>query len=417
VRRHLKDKTICIVGLGYVGLPLAEAFARNFRVIGFDVDSGKVRKLSENNNNHNLTFTDDPGQIAKAGIIIICVPTPITRAREPDLSYVKAAATLVGQNMKRDSTVILESTVYPGVTEEVVRPILEESGLKCGKDFKLGYSPERISPGEKEYTIDKVVKVVAGSDDKTAELMSQLYRNVAPEVFKARDIRTAEAAKVVENIQRDLNIALMNELSLIFDRMKLSTRDVLAAAATKWNFHRYSPGLVGGYCIPVVPYYLVYKARELGYHSRLILAGRAINDFMPRHVAEMTIKALNSTGKVIKGSRVLIMGLTYKENVNDTRETPAKDLIKELTEYGIDIYGYDPMLSEIEKEFGIKALQNLEDAPETDCVIITVAHRVFATISLDKLRAITGIKPVLIDIRGIFDKAKAEEKGFCYRTL
>ncbi|GAI32624.1 unnamed protein product, partial [marine sediment metagenome] len=251
--------------------------------------------------------------------------------------------------------VILESTVYPGVTEEVIKPILEEAGLKCGSDFKIAYSPERINPGDEEHALNKVTKIVSGVDEETTELVAELYRKVTPHIFKARNIRTAEAAKVIENIQRDLNVALVNELAMIFEKMGLSTEDVLDAAATKWNFYRYSPGLVGGHCIPVDPYYLVYKARELGYHSQVILAGRSINDYMPKHIAEMTVRALNEAGKVIKSSRVLVMGLTYKEDVPDIRESPVRGVIKELKEYGIEIYGYDPLLkgADFEDEFGI----------------------------------------------------------------
>ncbi|MDZ4230426.1 MAG: nucleotide sugar dehydrogenase, partial [Dehalococcoidales bacterium] len=320
----LDKATVCVTGLGYVGLPLAEAFSKSLKVIGFDIDADKVAMLKRSNNNRNLILTSNPGDIRQADFIIICVPTPVTRSKEPDLSPVKAAAATVGRNLKKNSLVILESTVYPGVTEEVMKPILEEGGLKCGPDFKIAYCPERINPGDEEHTIDKITKVVSGMDEETTELVARLYGKVTSHIFKAKNIKTAEAAKVIENIQRDLNIALMNELSLIFDKLGLNTKDVLDAATTKWNFHKYSPGLVGGHCIPVDPYYLVYKAKELGYHPQVILAGRAINDNMPGHVAGMVIKALNNAGKVIKGSRILIMGLTYKANVADTRETPAK---------------------------------------------------------------------------------------------
>jgi UDPglucose 6-dehydrogenase/UDP-N-acetyl-D-galactosamine dehydrogenase len=331
---------------------------------------------------------------------------------------VKDAAKIVGRSMKRGNIVILESTLYPGVTEEIVKPILEEeSGLKCGEDFKIAYSPERINPGDEEHSIDKITKVVAGMDEETTELVAELYRKVAASIFRAKDIRTAEAAKVIENIQRDLNIALMNELSLIFDKMGLSTEDVLEAAATKWNFYRYSPGLVGGHCIPVDPYYLVYKAKELGYHPQVILAGRAINDYMPKHVAEITVKALSNVGKVIKGSKALIMGLTYKENVADTRETPVKETIKELKEYGVEIYGYDPLLNDIEHEFGIKALSTLDDISGIDCVILAVAHQAFREITLSELKDIMNTNPILIDVRGFFDCKEAEQKDFCYKTL
>jgi len=421
MKRNRDEAIVCIVGLGYVGLPLAEAFARSLRVIGFDIKGSQVEELNQSNNNQNLIFTDDPKEIAKADFIIICVPTPVTKSKEPDLSYVKSAAKTVGQNMKKGSIVILESTVYPGVTEEVVKPILEESGLKCGQDFKVAYSPERINPGDREHTIDRVIKVVSGMDAETTETVAQLYSRVTPNIFKAKDIKTAEAAKVIENIQRDLNIALMNELSLIFDKLGLSTDDVLDAAATKWNFYRYSPGLVGGHCIPVDPYYLVHKAKKAGYHPQVILAGRALNDSMAKHVAEMSIKALNEVGKVIKGSRVLILGLTYKENVPDTRETPVKELIKELKEYGVNTFGYDPLLDNVEEEFGIKVLRSLKEATKFDGVILAVAHDAFKEagqgISLDKLETIMTASPILIDVRGFFDGREAREKGFYYRTL
>lgn len=421
---------VCIVGLGYVGLPLAEAFSKSLKVIGFDVDSYRVDYLNQPNRpdqrgkSANLTFTITPEDIRRADFIIVAVPTPVTKSKDPDLSYVDGAARIVGQNMKKGSTVILESTVYPGVTEEIVKPILEEeSGLKCGQGFKIAYSPERINPGDDEHAIDKVTKVVAGIDEETTALVADLYRKVTPYVFKAKDIRTAEAAKVIENIQRDLNIALMNELSLIFEKMGLSTRDVLEAAATKWNFHPYSPGLVGGHCIPVDPYYLVYKAKELGYHPQVILAGRAINDYMAKHIAEMTIRSLNDVGKVIKGSKVLIMGLAYKENVADTRETPVKQIVKELKEFGVEIYGYDPLLDNIEQEFGIKpypfSLITHNSSPITpvDCVILAVVHDVFRGITLNAVTAVMDGNPVLIDIRGFYDKEEAQKLGFLYRSL
>jgi len=414
----LENAIVCIVGLGYVGLPLAQAFSKKFKVIGFDTNSNRIRELIQRDYDQNSVFTDDAKQICQADFVIIAVPTPVTRSKEPDLSFVKSAAEIIGQNMKKDATVILESTVYPGVTEEIVKPILEKrSGFKCGKDFKIAYSPERINPGDEEHSLGEITKVVAGMDGETTELVARLYSEISPHIFKARDIKTAEAAKVIENIQRDLNIALMNELSHIFGRMGLSTKDVLEAASTKWNFHRYSPGLVGGHCIPVDPYYLVYKAKELGHHPQVILAGRAINDSMPKHVAEMTIKALNNVGKVIKGSKVLIMGLTYKENVADIRETPAREIIRELKEYGIDISGYDPLLNDVEREFEIKAVQDIEKAPKFDCVILAVVHEAFKEITLDKLKGIMNASPILIDVRRFFEPIKAAEKGFCYEGL
>lgn len=411
-----KEAVVCVVGLGYVGLPLAKAFSKHLKVIGYDVGEEKVKKLGGNNKKDNAEFTSDPLKIKEADFILICVPTPVTKSKEPDLSYVRSAAETVGRNFKRGAVVVLESTVYIGVTEEVVAPILEkESGLKCGVDFKVGYSPERINPGDNEHTIDKIVKIVAGMDEETTEILAELYGLITT-VYKAKDIKTAEAAKVIENIQRDLNIALMNELAIIFHKMGLDTKAVLDAAATKWNFHRYTPGLVGGHCIPVDPYYLVYKARELDYHPQVILAGRAINDYMPKHVAEMAIKGLNEVGKVIKGSKVLIMGLTYKENVPDTRESPVRDMIKELKEFGVDVYGYDPLLSNEEIEgFGVKALDELN--VKVDCVIVAVAHDEFRKMNLEDIDKFMNENPVLVDVRGIFDGGIAEREGFYCNTL
>ncbi|MFC1915615.1 nucleotide sugar dehydrogenase [Chloroflexota bacterium] len=412
----LKNKVVCIVGLGYVGLPLAEAFAVKLKVIGFDTDEARIEKLEQDGTYPNICFTTDPEQISQADFVIICVPTPLTGAKKPDLSYVRRAAEAVSPRIKKGSIIILESTVYPGVTEEIVKPILESSGLGCGQDFKIGYSPERINPGDKAHTIDRVIKVVSGMDEDTTEIIAQLYELVALGVFRTKNIKTAEAAKVIENIQRDINIALMNELSLIFGRMGLNTGDVLEAAATKWNFQRYSPGLVGGHCIPVDPYYLIYKAEELGYHAKVILAGRDINDYMPKHIAEMAIKALGQIGKAAKRAKILIMGLTYKENVVDIRETPAKELIKELKKYKVDVFGYDPLLDNIENEFGIRGVGNLQEV-KVDGTILTVSHDVFREITLDELKSIMGDKPILIDIRGFYDRLEAENRGFYYWRL
>ena len=414
----MKNKIVCIVGLGYVGLPLAEAFSKHLKVIAFDIDDAKIRKLINNNNEENIEFTSDPSKIKQADFILICVPTPVTKSKEPDLSYVKSAAEIVGKNLKKGAIVVLESTIYPGVTEEIIAPILDlenESGLKCGADFKIGYSPERINPGDEAHTLNKITKIVAGMDEETTEILAELY-GLITNVYKAKDIKTAEAAKVIENIQRDLNIALMNELAIIFHKMSLDTKSVLEAAATKWNFQPYKPGLVGGHCIPVDPYYLVYKAKELGYHPQVILAGRAINDYMPKHVAEMAIKGLNEVGKVIKGSKVLIMGLTYKENVSDTRESPVREIIKELKEFGIEVYGYDPWLSKEEiDEFGAKALEDF--TVKMDCVIVAVAHDEFTKITLDRLKETMNSNPIVIDVRGFFNPREAEAKGFVYNRV
>lgn len=415
---------VCVIGLGYVGLPLAEAFSRSYKVIGFDISEKKIKKLHERGANDKLSFTNDAKDIGKADFIVICVPTPVTRSKEVDLSFVESAAKIAGKNMKKGSTVILESTVYPGVTEEIVKPILEkESGMRCGEDFKIGYSPERINPGDTEHTVEKTIKVVAGMDPEVTDSIAGLYGRIAAEVFKARDIKTAEAAKVIENIQRDLNIALMNELAIIFEKLGLNTRDVLAAASTKWNFHRYLPGLVGGHCIPVDPYYLVHKAEELGYHSQVILAGRVINNSVPARVAGMTIDALNRTGKVIKDSTVLVLGLTYKADVPDIRESATKQLVKELKDRGVQLAAYDPTVDEEnykdhwEKEFDIRMLFGGIKKEKFDAIILTVAHAQFHNLSLNDLKMIQKSSPILIDIPGLYDAGEAKKDGFYYRTL
>jgi UDP-N-acetyl-D-galactosamine dehydrogenase len=416
--RSIKDNVVCVVGLGYVGLPLAESFSKHLKVIGYDINERRIDELNNNENkNDNIEFTNNASKIKSADFILISVPTPVTKSKEPNLSYVKNAAESIGKNLKRGAVVVLESTVYPGVTEEVVKPILErESGMRCGVDFKIGYSPERINPGDEEHPLNKITKVLAGIDEETTEFLAALYGMVTS-VFKAKSIKIAEAAKVIENIQRDLNIALMNEFSLIFDKMGLDTKKVLEAAATKWNFHSYSPGLVGGHCIPVDPYYLVHKAKELGYHPQVILAGRAINDYMPKQVAMVAIKALNDVGKVIGGSKVLIMGMTYKGNIADTRESPVKEMIKGLKEFGVEVLGYDPLLKREElEEFDVEVVERLEGL-KVDCVIISVVHEVFKKMSLDLLKEIMGEKPVLIDVRGIFNKEEALEEGFYCKRL
>ncbi len=415
--KNSKQPVVCVVGCGYVGLPLAAVFSRTLKTISFDIDREKTRRLGEGNGNPNHVFTSDPGAIAEADFISICVPTPVTKSKEPDLSYVRSASITVGRHMKKGAVVILESTVYPGITEEFVMPVLEkESGFACGIDFKIAYSPERINPGDDEHTVERITKIVAGMDAETTERVAALYRHVTPSVYRARDIRTAEAAKLIENIQRDINIALINELSIIFHKIGLDTKDVLDGAATKWNFHRYRPGLVGGYCIPVVPYYLVHKAEEAGYHPQVILAGRAINDAMPKHVAEIAIKALNNAGKVIKGSRVLVMGCTYKENVADARESPIRDVIRELREYGIEVLGYAPLTTEGTDHWDIKLLPRLEDAKDIDCIILNVAHDIFKSVALDDLRRVMNAHPILIDIPGFFRGQRGLE-DWTYRAL
>lgn len=418
VQNTLTDKTVCVVGLGYVGLPLAETFSRKITTIGYEIIKEKARKIAEQTDGP-LQVTSDPTEIKKADFVLICVPTPVKKAKEPDLSFVESSARIIGQNLKKDAIVVLESTVYPGVTEDIVMPILEqESGLTCGQDFYVGYSPERINPGDAAHELENITKVVSGMNPECTKILYNLYSLITT-VYVAPDIRTAEAAKVIENIQRDLNIALMNELSIIFQRMNINTHEVIKAASTKWNFHQYRPGLVGGHCIPVDPYYLVYKAQELGYHPQVILAGRSINDSMPRHVARMAIKELNETGQVIKGSKVLILGLTYKENVADTRESPVEAMIEELKEFHVEVYGYDPLLAQPEIEhFGAKYLANIDPGKvSVNCVIINSPHDQFQALTITDLIALCGDEPIIIDVTGMLRNEKVILETCRYWTL
>ena len=418
VQGTLQVTTVCVVGLGYVGYPLADAFSRHLKTIGYDLDAKKINRINAEPGN-NVVATADPARIREADVVIIAVPTPVTKAKDPDISYVVSAAEIVGRNLKDGATVVLESTVYPGLTEEIMVPTLERvSGKTCGKDFSVGYSPERINPGDAEHVLEKITKIVSGMDPATTERLAALY-GLVTDVYVARDIRTAEAAKVIENVQRDLNIALMNELSIIFRKMGIETKAVLEAAGTKWNFHNYRPGLVGGHCIPVDPYYLVYKVEELGYHPQVILAGRAINDAMPKHVAEIAIKELNRAGKVIRDSKVLILGLTYKENVPDTRESPAGEMVRELKEFDIDVYGHDPLLGPAEIErFGAKPVASLQgfDGP-VDCIIVNSPHSVFAGLTLDAVLAICNGKPIIVDVTGMLRRNDGVRERCVYHTL
>ncbi len=422
------ENKICIVGLGYVGLPLAVAFDKKFDVIGFDINKKKINKLKEGNDLTNevskkelqscsIEFTSDSKKIKESNFIIVAVPTPITEDHIPDLSYIQSASKLVGKNLKKDSIVVFESTVYPGVTEEICLPILEkESGMKAGSDFKIGYSPERINPGDKEHTVTRILKIVAGMDKESTEKIAEFYgKIITAGIYKASNIKTAEAAKVIENIQRDLNIALANELSLIFEKMDIDTKEVIEAAGTKWNFHKYYPGLVGGHCIGVDPYYLTYKAKRLKYEPRVILAGRGINEFMSKHLNNMVLRALMKQKKHITGSRVLIMGLTFKENTPDIRNSKIKDVIKYLKKYSIDVKAYDPVISKQEiQNFGIKPFKG-ED--KFDAVVVFSPHDIFKEVTLDKLKKMMPEKPILIDVKGFYDKKLAQEKGFYYKTL
>lgn len=425
-----KNLKLAIVGLGYVGLPLAVAFAKKgVRVIGFDISQEKIAALKKgidptgelNPGEVSLSrifYTSNPRELRRANFIITAVPTPIDEAKQPDLTPVKKSAEIIGKNLNKNTVVVYESTVYPGVTEEICGPIIEKfSGLRCGKDFWLGYSPERINPGDKEHTLEKIVKIVSGMDYRTLKLVASVYKIICEAgVYEAPNIKTAEAAKVIENIQRDLNIALVNELALIFARAGISTREVLEAAGTKWNFHKYQPGLVGGHCIGVDPYYLTYLAQKLGYHPRVILAGREINDYMPEYAAELLIKGLVEAGKTVQNSKVLIMGLTFKENINDTRNSKAKDVIRRLKEYQIEVWGHDPILSEGEvNHFGVKNIVDLGLMPKVDGIVLLVIHDQFKEITLAGLKKLMKIPGVLLDIKNHF--AEEDKKGIIYKTL
>ena len=424
----MENLKICVVGLGYVGLPLAVAFGRKTGVIGFDVNRQRINELKQGIDktkevsNEELAgveieFTNDPVQIKNATFVIVAVPTPIDESKRPDLKYLESASEIVGKNLNKGAIVVYESTVYPGVTEDVCLPILErESGMKLG-EFKIGYSPERINPGDKEHTISKIIKIVSGCDKETCEKVAEIYSMVIEAgVFKAADIKTAEAAKVIENVQRDLNIALMNELSLIFGKMNINTKDVLEAAGTKWSFHNYYPGLVGGHCIGVDPYYLTYKSQELGYHPRVILAGREINDGMAEVVGKKVINGLKNSGKEIKDCNVLVMGLTFKENVPDLRNSKAKDVISFLKYFNINVIACEPLIS-----YGVVNGFNVENKKfdginDIDCVVFINNHREFENISLDDLKNKMD-KPFLVDVKGFYDKKKADLLGFDYKTL
>ena len=426
---------ICIVGLGYVGLPLAHSFARTFRVIGYDCNAKKVALLKKGIdptgevppgglNEVEIDFTSDSSRIAEARFIVVAVPTPIDTYKRPDLTPLVRSSQAVGKHLAKGSVVVYESTVYPGVTEDECVPILErESGLTCGRDFTVGYSPERINPGDKDHRLETIVKVVSGSDAATLDLVARVYGAIIKAgVHRASSIKVAEAAKVIENTQRDLNIALMNELSLIFHKLGIDTKEVLEAAGTKWNFLKFTPGLVGGHCIGVDPYYLTFKAQELGYHPEVILAGRRINDNMGKFVAENTVKQMVKAGKTVRGARVLILGLTFKENVGDLRNTRVVDIIADLKEYGVESIVHDPLAepAEAREEYGLTLLKDLRKSPKTDAVILAVSHREYRDLSLKQLARICNrdtTAPVLIDVKAFYDPDEARKAGFRYWRL
>jgi UDP-N-acetyl-D-galactosamine dehydrogenase len=429
-----KKTRIALVGLGYVGLPLAAAFGKVAEVIGFDISARKIEELRRGYDATGelstaelaatrIDYTTDPARLKEAAFIIVTVPTPIDDHHNPDLSPVVSASTAIGRNLAKGAIVVYESTVYPGVTEEICVPILErESGLTCGIDFKVGYSPERINPGDRVHTVDKIVKVVSGQDAETLETVARVYEMVVVAgVHRAPSIKVAEAAKVIENTQRDLNIALMNELAIIFNRLGISTRAVLEAAGTKWNFLKFTPGLVGGHCIGVDPYYLTYKAEAIGYHPQVILAGRRINDGMGKYVAENTVKNLIRVGKAVKGARVLVLGLTFKENVPDIRNSKVVDILRELREYEVETLVHDPVASgeEARHEYGVE-LVDLEAAGKVDAVIWAVAHDQFRGIGSARLQELCDNGNgcgVVIDVKTVLDRAEVEGAGLAYWSL
>lgn len=427
-----RETCLSLVGLGYVGMPIAVAFSNKVDVIGFDLNKEKVELYKNGKDptgevgdaaikSSGVNFTSDEADLEKALFHIVAVPTPVHRDHTPDLSPVEGACRILGRHLKKNAIVVFESTVYPGVTEDICIPILErESGLKCGEDFFVGYSPERINPGDKEHRLNNIVKIVSGMDDKTLDTVAKVYELVVEAgVHRAPSIKTAEAAKVIENSQRDINIAFMNELSIIFHRMGIDTKEVLEAAGTKWNFLRFFPGLVGGHCIGVDPYYLTYKAEELGYHSRIILAGRRINDDMGKYVAQSLVKLLIKNDIPVKNARVGIMGLTFKENCPDTRNTKVTDIIDELREYGIEPLVSDPVADPDAafREYGIRLLPG-EELKDLDAIVLAVAHNEYKALSVAELEEkYREGRRVLMDLKGILDRDSFAECGFEFWRL
>ena len=421
-----------VIGLGYVGLPLVVEFGKHFKTIGFDISVFKVescrrgidpsRELADADlaaATHAI-YTADPTMLSEADIIIIAVPTPVDNAHIPDFRPLVGSSTSAGRHMKKGAIVVYESTVYPGATEEVCIPVLErESGLKWKQDFFVGYSPERINPGDKEHTLTKILKIVSGDTPDTLDKVAKLYETIIiPGVHRASSIKTAEAAKVIENTQRDLNISLMNELSIIFDKLGIDTTEVLAAAGTKWNFLKFTPGLVGGHCIGVDPYYLTHKAEMLGYHPEVILAGRRINDGMGKFIAEQTIKQMIAGGSYVKGAKVNVLGLTFKENCGDLRNSKVIDIINELRTYGVEVFVTDPQAKSDEAvhEYGVPLLP-WADLPRADAIVAAVAHREFSALSLEDISKKLVKGGSFIDVKATFDRPAIEAAGYRFWRL
>ena len=427
-----RREKLSLVGLGYVGIPIAVSFAKKIDVIGFDLNEKKIELYKsgidptqevgdEAIRNTAVEFTSDEAKLREAKFHIVAVPTPVNADHTPDLVPVESASRIVGRNLSKGSIVVYESTVYPGVTEDICVPILEkESGLVCGKDFKVGYSPERINPGDKVHRLETIVKVVSGMDEETLETVAKVYSLVAlAGVHKAESIKVAEAAKVIENSQRDINIAFMNELSIIFHKLGIDTKAVLEAAGTKWNFLKFAPGLVGGHCIGVDPYYLTYKAEETGYHSQVILSGRRINDSMGQYVTESLIKLMAKSGVPISGAKVAVLGLTFKENCPDTRNSRVVDIIHELREYGIEPVVCDDVADKdgAEREYGLE-LTAFERVKNCDAVILAVAHDEFKALSRSDFDALyKNETKILLDVKGILDRKTFESAGYKYWRL
>ena len=431
-----KEEKLSLVGLGYVGMPIAVAFAnKGLDVIGFDLNKAKIDLYksgidptkevgNEAIKNSSVYFTSDEKDLQKAKFHIVAVPTPVNQDHTPDLTPVEGASRILGRNLTKGSIVVYESTVYPGVTEDVCVPILEqESGLKCGVDFKVGYSPERINPGDKVHRLENITKIVSGMDPESLEIIKKVY-DVVIEVgtYPVSSIKTAEAIKVVENSQRDINIAFMNELAMVFDRMGIDTNEVVDGMNTKWNALGFRPGLVGGHCIGVDPYYFTYEAEKLGYHSQIILSGRKVNDGMGGFVADATIKQLVLAGKAPKNAKVVILGLTFKENCPDTRNSKVEDIIKRLAEYEIDPIVVDPWADpkDAMREYGV-TLTSLEDVQDADCIILAVAHSCFKEMPLEKLLALYGdkdqLEKVLIDVKNVYAINDVKATGIRYWRL
>ncbi|MBR3019918.1 MAG: nucleotide sugar dehydrogenase [Clostridia bacterium] len=427
-----KEEKLSLVGLGYVGMPIAVAFARKIDVIGFDLNARKIEMYKngidpthevgdEAISRTTVDFTADETRLREAKFHIVAVPTPVNDDHTPDLSPVEGASTILGRNLTKGSVVVFESTVYPGVTEDICVPILErESGLTCGVDFKIGYSPERINPGDKVHRLETIKKIVSGMDDETLDCVAKVYELVVEAgVHRAESIKVAEAAKVIENSQRDINIAFMNELSIIFNRMGIDTKSVLEAAGTKWNFLRFYPGLVGGHCIGVDPYYLTYKAEMIGYHSQIILAGRRINDDMGKFCAENCVKHLIAADKAVKGAKVAILGFTFKENCPDTRNTKVIDIVHELEDYGITPVIADPQadMEEARHLYGVEFV-DMSAVRGMDAVILAVAHTEFSHFTMAEIDKFFGEgKKVLLDLKGLLDRREYEAAGYSYWRL